>query len=516
MELQMARHGRPPDGRLPANQEAERFVLAAILYNRAPAYTSAAEILTPEDFSNDRHRRLFRFFGDLVKRGVPIELVAISEELFRTKELEAVGGMSYVSDMTQGVSPSVTPAYYAGVVKDYAGRRALFRLSETVREQALDAGIELSASLDYLRDQGQKMVAAQYRDGVWTESILPFRSASQIQAETPPKVDFIARPWLAAGVTTELDGKVKAAGKTTWLLAMCRAILDGEHFMGEPTRKTPIVYLTEENQITFRVALERAGLLGREDFIVLYWSDTLGTGWEAVVREAVSESKRRGARLLVVDTLAQFAGLEGDDENNAGDALRAIQPLKLAAAKGLGVVFTRHERKGGGEVGDSGRGSTAFGGAVDTILSIGRPGGNSRPTLRVIKSLSRLTEVPGQLVIERTDAGYVAHGTTQAVAAKEAEGAILAAAPDSEGDAFTPEALYKAARTSKSTGQRVVKSLYRKGKLARSGKGKKGDPYRYYLARIHSAQTTNVYGAERKPEQETPDTTHPAEAEIEV
>ena len=49
-----------------------------------------------------------------------------------------------------------------------------------------------------------------------------------------------------------------------------------------------------------------------------------------------------------------------------------MKPLQLAAADGLGVVVGRHERKSGGDIGDSARGSSAFGGAVDTIITISR------------------------------------------------------------------------------------------------------------------------------------------------
>ncbi|HEY5484444.1 MAG TPA: hypothetical protein VIK31_11660, partial [Propionibacteriaceae bacterium] len=57
-----------------------------------------------------------------------------------------------------------------------------------------------------------------------------------------------------------------------------------------------------------------------------------------------------------MDTLPQFAGLRGDAENNSGDALEAIGPLQLLAADGFAILVTRHDRKSGGEVGESARG----------------------------------------------------------------------------------------------------------------------------------------------------------------
>src|ERR1700689_3865482 len=104
--------------------------------------------------------------------------------------------------------------------------------------------------------------------------------------------------------------------------------------------------------------MEKADLLGCDDFLVLLHSDTQGLPWGDVTAAAVGQCKRVGASLLVVDTLPQFAGLKGDSENNSGDALEAMLPLQHAAAAGIGTILSRHERKSGGEVGDSGRGSS--------------------------------------------------------------------------------------------------------------------------------------------------------------
>jgi hypothetical protein len=51
----------------------------------------------------------------------------------------------------------------------------------------------------------------------------------------------------------------------------------------------------------------------------------VGVDWHRIVREAVEETVRRGAKLLVVDTLPQYAGLQGDAENSAGAAWRLVK-----------------------------------------------------------------------------------------------------------------------------------------------------------------------------------------------
>jgi Bifunctional DNA primase/polymerase, N-terminal/AAA domain/Primase C terminal 1 (PriCT-1) len=259
---------------------------------------------------------------------------------------------------------------------------------------------------------------------------LPFRTAAEIEVETPAEVDWVARPWVAAGASTELDGKVKLAGKTTFTLHLVHAVVNGVPFMGQSTRKTAVVYLTEQNATSFREATKSAGLLGREDFVVLYFKDIGSFQWTSVARAAVEECKRRDAKLLVVDTLTQFAGIAGDGENNAGDALAAMRPLQQAAAEGISVLITRHERKSGGTVGDSGRGSSAYGGAVDIVLSLRRPEGNQKRNVRLLQALSRFDETPAEQLIELTDDGYRSLGEPGDVAIETERLNIIAALPN--------------------------------------------------------------------------------------
>jgi len=331
---------------------------------------------------------------------------------------------------------------------------------------------------------------------------IPFHTAREIAQETPEEVDWLAPPWVAAGAITEVTGKAKASGKTTWIMHMVAACLDGGEFLGQQMAETPVVYLTEERPATLREALSRAGLLERDDLHVMYWHDTLGVAWPDVVAQAAAKCQQIGARLLVVDTLSQFAKLKGDDESAAGAALAALGPLQAAAAQGLGVLESRHERKGGGEVGESGRGSSAFAGAADVVLKLGRAEGAARPTIRKIEALSRFTETPENLVIELVDlfclapplrvvepnetkrppSRYVALGTETAVALASAKQAVLDILPMSEADALDrkeieaelPDTVKAYALTN------ALRELRESGEAHYIGEGKRGNPYKYW------------------------------------
>jgi AAA domain len=353
-------------------------------------------------------------------------------------------------------------------------------------EKALSSLTEIYTPDDGARmvvGNGSKINSSAPRDGVADERILRFKTAKELAEETPAVTEWVARPWVAKGAITEVDGKIKAGGKTTWVTHMAGKILDGEPFMGEPTTKTKAIFLTEQPPASFRKALERANLLQREDLLILHWHDTRGVTWHDVAQAAVEKAIEVGAGILFVDTLGQFAGIRGDGENNAGAAQEAMRPLQEAASQGLAVVLTRHERKGGGEVGESGRGSSAFGGAVDVILSIRRGEGNTRPTVRIIESLSRFDETPSKLVIELTEGGYKSLGDATAFAEQEAMKAIVELLPSKEENAMTSGDVLdklKEQDIKRTVATDALAKLTNSGGIRRVGAGKKGDPYRHY------------------------------------
>ena len=309
-----------------------------------------------------------------------------------------------------------------------------------------------------------------------------FRTAADIAANAPEETEYIAKPWLPAESLVEVSGKIKTAGKTTWVMAMCRKVLDGLPFMGQPTSKTPVVYLTEQNNASLMAALKRAGLLSREDFHVLAYKDAFGFSWPDIVKVAGQKCKETGARLLVVDTVPQWAGLQGTSENDSGAALEALAPLQVVAGHGIGVLCIRHDGKADRAVGDSGRGSSAWGGGVDTIISIRRPEGTSSPTARVLHCIGRFNELPDKWVIELdTETGeYRAIGTQTQQEVIDAVEAIKANSPRSEDEARTEADLFKEAEVKRTTGQEAVAELLSQGFLQVVGNGVKGDPRRYW------------------------------------
>jgi hypothetical protein len=348
--------------------------------------------------------------------------------------------------------------------------------------------LDAAGSIDGLRDlvarklaQPDAILSSHLRDGVWEETNLPFRTARELAQEGDDETYWLLPGYIAAGTVTEIHGKIKAAGKTTFITHAVACITEGRPFLGRPTRQTAVLYLTEQGRTSFKVALRRAGMLERDDVTVLLWQDVHGLDWADLVAQVVAEAQRRRCGLIVVDTLPRFAGLKGDAENNAGAADEAMAPLMLAAATGPAVVVIRHERKAGGEVGDAGRGSSAFGGSADIIVSVRRKEGGARPGIRVLQALSRFDETPDELTIELGPDGYaVVDGSGLAV--DESAARLLSELPNHEEHALTDAEIKQRLGGSATTIERARDRLVSEGRVRRTGEGKRGSPFRYWLA----------------------------------
>jgi replicative DNA helicase len=137
---------------LPANPEAEKAVLGAILLSadapgpegqsRNMAYDRVATIITSDDFSVDAHRRIFLAMAKLREGSParPVDATTVVNELLASKELEAIGGLTYLGSLTDGLPRGVNVGAYAAIVKDMAILRRTIHTAHMIVQAGLDGG----------------------------------------------------------------------------------------------------------------------------------------------------------------------------------------------------------------------------------------------------------------------------------------------------------------------------------------------------------------------------------------
>ena len=121
---------------LPVNLDAERFVLGAILMDDS-LYIQVAGVLEAEDFSLEKHRRIFLRMGELYARAERIDRVTVANELLKQNQLESVDGVSYLVSLDEGLPTIANLDSYVGIVKDKAVLRRIIFTSQKLIDRCI-------------------------------------------------------------------------------------------------------------------------------------------------------------------------------------------------------------------------------------------------------------------------------------------------------------------------------------------------------------------------------------------
>jgi hypothetical protein len=331
-----------------------------------------------------------------------------------------------------------------------------------------------------------KKYAAQPKEGRQHKGagrLLPTVSLKEITEEAAENQDFFVYPLFRKGTLVLFVGAPKLSGKTTLLFCAMRAMFDGEPFIGDPTHKAKVLYLSEQGNDLVR-AMQTSGIdvEDTESIQVVQYRDIWRDPWAENIESAVLTAEDQGREILVVDTFAAFSKLRGSEENDSGSIQERLEPLKTAAhAHGLAVLLVHHSGR------DSWiRGSSAFDGTVDIITHLSRREGQQSESERKLTAIGRCA--PLSLNVELTEEGiYVPLGSDSRVKFAMAVKAIREHTPRTEFAARDIDGFVRLVKegsgtdVSKSTIEEATKWLHDQDVLARKGEGVKGDPYKYWM-----------------------------------
>jgi replicative DNA helicase len=140
------------DTGLPANIDAEKTILGAILLDNA-AHSEAAEKIDADDFSLDSHRRIFLRMSELMDSQRSVDIVTLAHQLAQNKEVEAVGGVAYLASLTEGLPRRPVIEEYIRIVKDKSLLRKLMMICSSAIARAADQSEDAIGVLDMTESQ---------------------------------------------------------------------------------------------------------------------------------------------------------------------------------------------------------------------------------------------------------------------------------------------------------------------------------------------------------------------------
>ena len=134
--------------RIPPNSmEAEQSVLGAMLLDKE-AVSVATEFISGEDFYREAHKEIFEAIVELFDKGQPVDLITLPEKLKVRNTLEAVGGITYLTNLMSIVPSTHNVGYYAKIIEEKALLRKLIKASNEIMGKSYEATEEVTNVLD--------------------------------------------------------------------------------------------------------------------------------------------------------------------------------------------------------------------------------------------------------------------------------------------------------------------------------------------------------------------------------
>ena len=105
-----------PDKMPPQNLDAEKSLLGCLMLDKN-AIIKIADTLMSGDFYHDRHNLIFEAMTDLYQNSQPIDVLSLTNRLQEKKQIDRIGGASYLTELVNAVPTAAHVVHYAQIVK---------------------------------------------------------------------------------------------------------------------------------------------------------------------------------------------------------------------------------------------------------------------------------------------------------------------------------------------------------------------------------------------------------------
>lgn len=318
-----------PVGRtLPASTDAEEMVLSATFIDAADTFARCEQAkLTAGDFYEQKHETVFACAIDLHKRGIEVATWTVAEELKRTRQLESVGGLAFITQVSARAPTTAQAGYFIEKVREQAMLREIIRTATSAVEDCygFSGGItefaaEIEAKITNVTKRAQ---------GSSTWSARPLTEFALPPAEDPAillgKYRYLCRGGALVLVGSSGTGKSSSALQ----MAVCWAL--GRDFLGitcaKPLRSIIVEAEDDEGDVAEVWTSICAAMKLTEEEIALVKSrvliveDRITSG-----AEFLAELKAGAARwkpdLVFINPLLSFAGCAISEQEQMSAFLR--------------------------------------------------------------------------------------------------------------------------------------------------------------------------------------------------
>ena len=131
------------EGKLqPQAIELEQAVLGALLIDNE-SLSDAIDSLQAEYFYVPKHQKIFEAIVNLFNNTKPVDILTVSEELKRLEYFENIGGLAYISELTNNVASSSNTEFHARIIAEKFIKRSLINISRRISTDAFDDAVDI-------------------------------------------------------------------------------------------------------------------------------------------------------------------------------------------------------------------------------------------------------------------------------------------------------------------------------------------------------------------------------------
>ncbi len=181
----------------PHDLEAEKSVLGALLIDK-DSIVKVVEFLKPQHFYKPSHESIFEAILTLYERKEPADLITVPNQLKKMKELDNVGGVSYLTELVNSVPTSANVESYANLIKNDFIKRSLMSAASEIGELVFE-----DDEVEGILDKSEQLIYSLSQNLTY-QDFVPIKDTLEVTFE---RLDEISKKKGALrGVPTGLKG----------------------------------------------------------------------------------------------------------------------------------------------------------------------------------------------------------------------------------------------------------------------------------------------------------------------